>query len=383
MENVEYLQAPVDGKEPRRVVVLNYTDLVQPNVDLSAAIEEAYGFNGLGILAVRGVPNFTQLRGELLPLIHKFATQPEEVKKKTEHLESSYSFGWSHGKEVLEGKPDFSKGSYYNNPVFDRPFDDEELIKKYPSFCHPNIWPEGMPEFRDGFMNMGKLLVDVGLLIAKQCDIFVKKQCPAFEEGKLERIVRESRTAKGRALHYFPIEEFTSEECGEKSCQSNHDADVSSWCGWHNDHGSLTGLVPAMYMSKEGVEVTNPDSSSGLYIRARNGDLVKAVIPSEYMVFQIGETACIHSGGYLQATPHCVRGAAGEKARGVSRETMAVFMEPMWDEPMTVPTGVEPDMATRGSGAQHLPKGVPPLATRWNEKQDFGSFTTSTLSSYY
>jgi len=141
----------------------------------------------------------------------------------------------------------------------------------------------------------------------------VKKQCPTFEEGKLERIVRESRTAKGRALHYFPIEEFTSEECGEKSCQSTHDvrrarcavsgsargrvterasylaqADVSSWCGWHNDHGSLTGLVPAMYMSKEGAEVTNPDPSSGLYIRARNGDLVKAVIPSEYMVFQIG-----------------------------------------------------------------------------------------------
>lgn len=31
---------------------------------------------------------------------------------------------------MLEGKPDFSKGSYYNNPVYDRPFDDEELIKK-------------------------------------------------------------------------------------------------------------------------------------------------------------------------------------------------------------------------------------------------------------
>jgi hypothetical protein len=60
----------------------------------------------------------------------RFATQPEEAKKKTEHPESHYSFGWSHGKEVLEGKPDYSKGSYYNNPVFDRPFDDEELITK-------------------------------------------------------------------------------------------------------------------------------------------------------------------------------------------------------------------------------------------------------------
>lgn len=60
----------------------------------------------------------------------RFATLPEEVKKKTEHPESHYSFGWSHGKEILEGKPDFSKGSYYNNPVEDQPFDDEELIKK-------------------------------------------------------------------------------------------------------------------------------------------------------------------------------------------------------------------------------------------------------------
>jgi hypothetical protein len=54
------------------------------------------------------------------------------VKQKTVHEESFFSFGWSHGKEMLEGKPDFSKGSYYNNPIFDSPFDDPELIKKYP-----------------------------------------------------------------------------------------------------------------------------------------------------------------------------------------------------------------------------------------------------------
>ncbi len=184
----------------------------------------------------------------------------------------------------------------------------------------------------------------------------MKKQCPTFEEGKLERIVRESRTAKGRALHYFPIEEFTSEECGEKSCQSTHDvrrarcavsttrgrvterasylaqADVSSWCGWHNDHGSLTGLVPAMYMSKEGAEVTNPDPSSGLYIRARNGDLVKAVIPSEYMVFQIGThpssfsccccacacCACVSSWAWIEGCAAYLPGAVEQARRRAS-----------------------------------------------------------------
>lgn len=55
-----------------------------------------------------------------------------------------------------------------------------------------------------------------------QCDLFVKKHCPSYPDGKLEKIVRTSKTAKGRALHYFPIEEFTS-ECGEKSNQSDNE----------------------------------------------------------------------------------------------------------------------------------------------------------------
>jgi len=55
--------------------LIQFSTISKLQVDLSAAIEEAYGFNGLGILAVRGVPNFMQLRGELLPLIHKYRVQ--------------------------------------------------------------------------------------------------------------------------------------------------------------------------------------------------------------------------------------------------------------------------------------------------------------------
>ncbi len=103
--------------------------------DLSASIEAAFGFDGLGILVVRGVPNFAELRGKLLPLAHRydhtlwpsrlsslyaqlqrisfisrFANLSEEAKNKTVHKESFYSFGWSHGQEILEGRPDYSKG---------------------------------------------------------------------------------------------------------------------------------------------------------------------------------------------------------------------------------------------------------------------------------
>lgn len=99
------------------------------------------------------------------------------MKEKTVHASSCFSFGWSHGKEKLEGKPDYSKvmesttlstvidtiqGSYYNNPVYDRPFDDENIIKEHPTFAHPNIWPhENLPELRDAFMQLGTLIVEV------------------------------------------------------------------------------------------------------------------------------------------------------------------------------------------------------------------------------
>jgi len=99
--------------------------------------------------------------------------------------------------------------------------------------------------------------------------------------------------------------------------------------------------------------------------------------------FQIGETACIHSGGLLQATPHCVRAARGPHSKGISRETMAVFMEPHWDHPMNYPKGATIEDVTRGSAAIFLPKGVPTLASRWRPDQDFGTFSEMTFKAYY
>lgn len=57
-------------------------------------------------------------------------------------------------------------------------------------------------------------------------------------------------------------------------------------------------------------------------------------VPGDYLLFQIGETAQVHSGGYLKATPHMVRGCT---TPGVSRSTMAVFLEPGHAETMAMP----------------------------------------------
>lgn len=53
------------------LVILDYNDLVN-GVDVSNEIEKAYGFDGLGILAVKNVPNLSKVRGEALPMAHTY-----------------------------------------------------------------------------------------------------------------------------------------------------------------------------------------------------------------------------------------------------------------------------------------------------------------------
>ena len=87
------------------VVRLDY-DALEAGADLGPAIEQAYGPDGVGLLVVRGVPNFVEYRRALLPLASKLASLPSAALAKLEHEESKWSVGWSHGKEEIEpGKP--------------------------------------------------------------------------------------------------------------------------------------------------------------------------------------------------------------------------------------------------------------------------------------
>lgn len=114
---------------------------------------------------------------------------------------------------------------------------------------------------------------------------------------------------------------------------------MSSWCGWHTDHGSLTGLTCGMFM-KDAVELPSLDSAAGLYVKTRSGQIIKVVYGEDEIAYQIGETTEILSRGRLCATPHCVLAPKGEAATGVERSTFALFMQPNWDEKLRFPKQV-------------------------------------------
>ena len=210
----------------------------------------------LGILTVANIPGLVDARDALLRIGNRFAKLDESTKNKYAHRESKFSFGWSHGVENLEGKPDLSKGSFYANPEFDNPVANQQLIAKYPAFIHPNIWPtDDCPELEPAFKALGQLIVMVGRLIAAQCDKYVKSVCESYRGNLLHDTIDESLCCKARLLHYFPID--------ASQLPSEDEENFSSWCGWHNDHGTLTGLVSAMFMDSDGNVVENTDPSAG------------------------------------------------------------------------------------------------------------------------
>ncbi|KAH1044338.1 hypothetical protein GYH30_025891 [Glycine max] len=329
-------------------ISISFSQLQDKNADLSFKIEEGFGPNGLGILSVTDVPGYSSLRRNLLHLAPRLANLPKEVKEDLEDPHSRYNFGWSHGKEKLEsGKPD---------PILDTPTTETSLIQRYPSYCGSNIWPRNaLPELEVAFKALGKLIFDIGLMLAYHCDQYVSKGMKIHKDEGLESILRCSRCHKGRLLYYFPSQQ------GVPDGNS-----LSSWCGWHTDHGSLTGLTCGMF-TRDGVEIACPDSAAGLYIRTRNNQIIKVVYGKDDIAYQIGETTEILSGGYLCATPHCVQAPTGEESSGIERSTFALFMQPDWDEKLNLPEKV------------HIHKELIPS----NAALTFGEYSEMLLDKYY
>src|SRR4051812_38459410 len=97
---------PVESVVARAsLVVIDYADLTSESADITQQIKDAFGPGALGACVVRGVPDFAERRPPLLRLAPTWANHPAEAKLRAEDPATSYLFGWSHGKEVMNGKP--------------------------------------------------------------------------------------------------------------------------------------------------------------------------------------------------------------------------------------------------------------------------------------
>jgi isopenicillin N synthase-like dioxygenase len=346
------------------VVTVEWSELNDPSVDLQKQIKEAFGRDGLGVIAIRGVPDWEELLTETLPLAHKLVNLPKESLAKLEHPDSLYNVGWSFGKEKLGDKPDTKKGSFYFNPLTDDP--RPELREKYP-WCMPaNIWPdEELPALSQCTKRLGRRMHEVVISLALHVD--------KLTGVKLSDELLHSQKAKGRMLYYYPL---TAEDLSKEGEGKRGDGD--GWIGWHNDSGFLTGLTPDIFLEDNtGCLVPNPEPEhAGLWIADRSGRQVKVTIPRDCMAVQCGECLQVVSGGLLVATPHCVR--PPRATLGVSRACCPLFVDSSPEYLLTSPAG--PEACLRDTVQQQY---VPPLADRWKDGQTFASFLGDTFAAYY
>jgi hypothetical protein len=86
--------------------------------------------------------------------------------------------------------------------------------------------------------------------------------------GILTEVLKQGRNHKGRLLHYFPQQQQQQQQqstgeqhehrqqCQQPDKQQQQDQgqdyskpiDEHQWCGWHTDHGSLTGEEAAFVL---------------------------------------------------------------------------------------------------------------------------------------
>ncbi|KAG7450168.1 Clavaminate synthase-like protein [Guyanagaster necrorhizus] len=322
---------------PEGAVSVSYTTLVSAPESLGDSIERAFGSGPecLGIIIVRDLPpSYAAYRQRLLTLAYKFAKLDENVREQYTDASSNYSFGWSHGKEIMNGKPDVLKGSYYANPLIDNPPVSPQHRKEWPEYYAQNIWPKpdekGVEGFEEAFKDLGRFVSDVGCTLAEACQPFALSRFSDVSMS-LPKLISTSQTTKARLLHYFPP--------SQENSLPAEDGPMDSWCGFHLDHSLLTGLCSAMYLSEGESDLSEPtvvqsaSISSGLYIRTRGGELTKVSIPEDNLAFQTGEALEIATGGKLRATPHCVRvGTEVADSGTISREAFALFMQPDTDK---------------------------------------------------
>lgn len=129
-------------------------------------------------------------------------------------------------------------------------------------------------------------------------------------------------------------------------------------------------------------ECLSPDGHSSLIVMDSHGRTTSLVIPSDYLIVQVGEAAQLLCGGELVARAHCVMRPTS--AKDVSRETMAVFLQPAWDRRISLPSGVPQERALEAGGiATNLETHIPLLASRWKDGCTFAELSKETTRQYY
>lgn len=104
-------------------------------------------------------------------------------------------------------------------------------------------------------------------------------------------------------------------------------------------------------------------------MKAVDGEIVKCDVPDDCFLVQLGEMFQYFSGGYLRATPHCVRACPSSDT---TREQFAMFINLWPEQKLKLPRyGLSKSEVLT---CPFLPDGVPELESRLKGAKLFRQF---------
>ena len=208
-------------------------------------------------------------------------------------------------------------GSFFSNPLNDQFIGEDGLMWE-------NAWPEDdLPTLRPAIQDLSITMKGAAHHLAKHLDKFLRDKLPSFDPHYFETTVSLTPKVNSRLIHYYPCKEGFS----------------GQWTGWHKDLGMLTCLTPALYTDRHGNEISWSDPAVGLHGQTKTGEVVKVNVPKDCMIIQIGEAMEVLTGGVIKALPHAVVPLkhVGPGVSPVSRNTMALFIDPTHQDELTIP----------------------------------------------
>jgi hypothetical protein len=194
------------------IVKIDYEKIVDHENDLSDLIEKAYGKEGLGLLVIKNIPNYEQIRFNILNKVYNFTNLDKNVLKSLEKPELNYMIGWSKAKAYTENEFEYLTGSFYAKSTEEGvECEDKEFSSKT-----NNVWPSENSEnkllgFKNDFTTMGELMTTCQLHLLKHLDKYLTKILPNLEPNSIYSSFVNKNYSISRYIIYDPPINLPSE----------------------------------------------------------------------------------------------------------------------------------------------------------------------------
>lgn len=326
-----YIPKFVDNKHSN-ITKIDFAKLSVGNTDLSEEIHKAFGKEGLGLIAIKNIPNLKQARENILKKGFEFFHLNESLLKKLENPEVNYLVGFNRGRSYTENEFEYLTNAFYARTQTDRPSFklDKTLEEKY-----KNVWPDekDIQDFKKYYLEMGTITHYILKLLLKHFDDYMKKAIKSENIKNNFLDFTKENDSVCRLITYFPIDNLNEENLKGK----NTEKIKKNWCGWHRDFGLLTALCHPIYFNKQGKIISN--IKSGLIVQDRKNNFHDLRYEEDEVLVQTGDAAFFISGGNIISTPHSVKITEGIR-NDVYRATFVNFFDPPFDYELFLPEGI-------------------------------------------